>query len=390
VYFSAIRRYQLAPGERGVFMVIAADRRQGRVVKRYINGFLHAHRSLAALVIAERADAIELSTGVTIEIHTASFRAVRGYTVVGAILDEIAFFRNDEAANPDVEILNALRPAMATVPSALLLAISSPYARRGELWRAYADHFGHDDDPILVLQADTRTMHARVPQHIIDTAYADDEARASAEYGAQSRTDLEKFVTIEALEAVTIKGRTELTPQYETSYVAFVDPSGGSSDSMTLAISHRDRNGRAVLDRVLEKKPPFNPETVVSDFADLLKPFRVRDVHGDRYGGEWPRQVFHRHGIAYRVSDDTKSDLYLATLPILRAGKAELLDDERLRLQFLALERRTTRNGRDIVDHPPGRHDDLANSVAGALVRAAAESRDQFGRCRSRWLQADE
>ena len=369
-------------------MCVAADRRQGRVVKKYVSGVLHSHPSLEALIVSETADRIALTTGIVLEIHTASLRAVRGYTVVGAILDEIAFFRNDEAANPDVEILNALRPAMATIPNALLLAISSPYARRGELWRAYADHFGKNDDPILVLQADTRTMHARVPSHIIETAYADDEARASAEYGAQFRTDLEKFVTIEALEAVTIKGRTELTQHYQTDYVAFVDPSGGSSDSMTLAISHRDRNGRAVLDWVLEKKPPFNPETVVSHFAALLKAFRVRDVHGDRYGGEWPRQVFHRHGIAYRVSDDTKSDLYLATLPLIMAGKAELLDDERLRLQFLALERRTTRNGKDIIDHPPGRHDDLANSVAGALVRAAAESRDQFGMCRSRWLQA--
>jgi hypothetical protein len=131
-----------------------------------------------------------------------------------------------------------------------------------------------------------------------------------------------------------------------------VDPSGGSSDSMTLAISHRDRNGRAVLDRVLEKKPPFNPETVVSDFADLLKAFRMWDVQGDRYAGEWPRAVFRRHGIEYQISDSAKSELYLACLPIMTSGRAELLDDDRLRLQFLSLERRTTRNGRDIIDHP--------------------------------------
>ena len=38
--------------------------------------------------------------------------------------------------------------------------------------------------------------------------------------------------------------------------------------------------------------------------------------------------------------------------------------------QWLSLERRTGR-GRDAVDHAPGRHDDLANAVAGALVAAA-------------------
>ena len=98
--------------------------------------------------------------------------------------------------------------------------------------------------------------------------------------------------------------------------------------------------------------------------------------------------MFHRHGVSYRVSDDTKSDLYLASLPLITSGRAELLDDERLRLQVLALERRTTRNGRDLIDHPPGRHDDLCNAAAGALVRAAAESRQQIGMMRSRWLQA--
>ena len=40
-------------------------------------------------------------------------------------------------ANPDVEIVAALRPAMATVPGAVLLGISSPYARRGILWQQY-------------------------------------------------------------------------------------------------------------------------------------------------------------------------------------------------------------------------------------------------------------
>ncbi len=68
-----------------------------------------------------------------------------------------------------------------------------------------------------------------------------------------------------------------------------------------------------------------------------------------------------------RVSDDTKSDLYLATLPLDHGRPGEdLLDDERLRLQFLPLELRTTRN-EGLIDHPPGQHDDFANAAAGAL-----------------------
>jgi hypothetical protein len=39
--------------------------------------------------------------------------------------------------------------------------------------------------------------------------------------------------------------------------------------------------------------------------------------------------------------------------------------------QFVALERRTSRSGKDTVDHGVGGHDDVANAVAGAIWLAA-------------------
>ena len=154
VYLTTCRSYHLAAGERGVFMVIAADRRQARVVRGYIGGLLHAHPSLEALIEVERQESIDLTTGIRIEIHTASYRAVRGYTVVGAALDELAFWPTDDATHPDTEVLTALRPAMATVPEALLLCMSSPYSRRGALFKAHTAHYAQDNDPVLVAGAD--------------------------------------------------------------------------------------------------------------------------------------------------------------------------------------------------------------------------------------------
>jgi hypothetical protein len=91
---------------------------------------------------------------------------------------------------------------------------------------------------------------------------------------------------------------------------------------------------------------------------------------GDRYAGEWPRERFRVHGIAYEVSEQPKSDLYRDLLPILNSGRAELLDVPRLMSQLCGLERRTARGGRDSIDHAPGAHDDVSNSVAGAIVSA--------------------
>lgn len=374
LYLACFRDYRqvLAPGERGVVMVIASDRRQARVVKRYISGLLHGVPMFASMVLNETAEGIELTNGIMIEIHTASFRSIRGYTCVAAILDEIAFWPTDEAANPDAEIINALRPAMATVPGALLLAISSPYARRGELWHAHHGHFGKDDDPVLVWQADTRTMNPTVPAELIEAAYEEDEAVASAEYGAQFRWDIESFLSREAVEACVIPGRRELPPCTGVRYFAFTDPSGGSQDAMTLAIAH-EAEGQAVLDLVREQRPPFSPEEVTREFTDTLKEYDVETVHGDHYGGEWPREQFRKSGVRYVVADKAKSELYRELLPRLNSRSVQLLDHTRLVGQLCSLERRTARGGRDTIDHTPGGHDDVANAAAGALVLAARE-----------------
>ena len=57
-------------------------------------------------------------------------------------------------------------------------------------------------------------------------------------------------------------------------------------------------------------------------------------------------------------------------MPLLNSNRIELLDHPRLVAQLCGLERRTTRGGRDSIDHAPGGHDDLANAVAGAAALA--------------------
>jgi hypothetical protein len=55
--------------------------------------------------------------------------------------------------------MRALRPGLATIPGAMLLIASSPYAKRGELYNAFRKHFGKDDAKVLVWKAATLAMH---------------------------------------------------------------------------------------------------------------------------------------------------------------------------------------------------------------------------------------
>jgi hypothetical protein len=171
------------------------------------------------------------------------------------------------------------------------------------------------------------------------------------------------------VEAAVVPGRFELPPVSTVRYFAFVDPSGGSSDSMTLAIAHREPNGVAVLDAIRERRPPFSPEDVTAEFATLIKSYRCTSVVGDRYAGEWPRERMRIHGVQYELAEKPKSDIYRDQLPALNSGKVELLDHPRLVAQICSLERRTARGGRDSIDHPPGaNYDDLANAALAALL----------------------
>ncbi len=196
------------------------------------------------------------------------------------------------AANPDSEVLRALRPGLATFGGPLFV-LSSPYARKGELWKAYDTHFGADNPRVLVVQAPTLTMHNNeYLAEEIEVAYVDDPASAAAEYGAQFRTDIEAFVSIEAVRACTPTGATEILPEDGKRYQAFVDVSGGGADAMTLAIgtggqARRSRRGArdASGDAAVRRRETF---------AALLKTYRVHRVRGDRYGKEWVQEQFSR------------------------------------------------------------------------------------------------
>jgi hypothetical protein len=318
---------------------------------------------LARMVERDTAESFDLNNSVSIEIGTASFRSARGYTIVAALCDEVPFWMSEDSANPDFEILDALRPGMATIPNAMLLCASSPYAKRGALHDAHKRYYAKAG-PVMVWKAPTRTMNPSVKQSTVDAAMERDSAAASSEWLGEFRNDIAAFVQREVVESCVDVGELERPWNAKHRYTAFVDPSGGSSDSMTIAVGHRERE-ITVVDVVREIVAPFDPESATEEFANLLKSYSIIGVTGDRYAGQWCAQAFQKRGITYTPSEVPKSGLYLDFLPKLNSRTIRLVDNARLVNQIAALERRTSRGGKDTIDHSPGAHDDVANVVAG-------------------------
>jgi hypothetical protein len=116
------------------------------------------------------------------------------------------------SANPDIEIIRALKPTLLSTKGPLIV-ISSPYARRGYLWNVYAKHFGADGNPrILVAQAASQVMNPLVDMNWIASQFEEDPVGSEAEFNAQFRTDVETFIDRDVVESCVESGSFEIPP----------------------------------------------------------------------------------------------------------------------------------------------------------------------------------
>lgn len=360
----------LAPGERGKVPIVAATKKEAKQIRSYALAILKTSNLRCFLETEEPPEeSIPLNCGVDIEIVACNIKAGRSTSTIVGLLDEVAFFADDDGANPDKDIVRAVKAGMSRVPGSFIGGFSSPYAPRGILYERYQENYGKDTG-ILFWKADSLYMSPGVPklEEEVAEAYRVDPVAAATEYGAEFRKDVMAYVTEDIVgAAMTERGWLPFDPANR--YYAFCDPAGGSgSDSMTLAIAHADRlREKVVLDMVTGAEPPFEPGIVVATFAGYMQKYGLRFVEGDRYAGDWPLDRFRGHSIGYQPSERTKSQIYKDWLPALMEKRVDLPDDKRLKSQLLGLDRRPSRGG-DIIDHPKNGHDDYCLPAVASVA----------------------
>jgi hypothetical protein len=370
----------LRKGGKASILCVANSRDQAQTALDYITSYFDEIPALAKMVTRRTRTGLELKNGVDIIVQTNDFRAVRGRSILVCILDECAFYQDADSANPDVELYGAVTPGMLTLrDQAMLIGISTPHKKSGLLWQKFTDSFGKNDPNVLVIKATTMQLNPTVDAATIAAEIEADPELKRAEYLCEWRTDISSFISSEIYDAAVIPGRAVLSPSPGKCYTAYIDVSGGVSDSHTCGIAAPDGGNLYELAAVRELKTP-DTEAVVSEFAALLRSYGVQEAFADRYGAEWVRQAFERKGIRLLKSPLVRSEIYANFAPMLNAGQVRLIDNKKLRTQALALERRTIRGtGRDVIDHPNAGHDDLANCAAGALVMASRGAAYELG-----------
>jgi hypothetical protein len=365
---------RLAAGESGLVAVLSPTKRQSQNIKKYMRTLMDSTPMLRATVVRETRMGFELSNGIVVEIQPGDFRAIRGASILCGLIDEACFFGvEDDTVKSDTELIRAIQPKVMAVGGRLLI-VSSKYAMRGWCYDQWKKHWGQDDSSTLVWSpAGSRVMNPTLKQSVIDRAMAEDPAMARSELLNEWREDVDSYVSRAMVERLVVKGRTRLFPYPGQHYHAFVDLSGGiseKSDDAALAIAHVE-NGIVVLDLLERYRPPFSPYAVIRQMVDTLRQYGLTSVTGDRFSPGFVAQTFAGHRIRYQQATADKGTLYADLLPRLGSGTVAILDDELLLSQLCSLERRTRSGGKDVIDHPRGQHDDLANVLAGVVHLAA-------------------
>ncbi len=291
-------RGRLRPGEKATVLCLATDKSQASIVLNYIKSFYSGVPYLKRMVEREVATGLELNNGVEIIVAQNDYRAVRGRAVALAIFDELAFWRSESSASPDVEVLSAIRPSLMTV-SGLVIGISSPHRKNGLLYQKYRDYYGKDGD-VLVIKAPSMALNPLLDPKQIAQQIEADPAAARADWLAEWRDDLATFLDRALIEAAVDPGVTVRPRVPNVRYHCMIDPSGGVGDSMTLGISHLE-NDLVILDCIVERPAPFHAQQVVREFVAVMKEYGLNSCTSDRYAASWVQQSFASVGISART-----------------------------------------------------------------------------------------
>lgn len=194
---AATRAYQLgltlplevAPGEAAFALFCGPDMRLARQAFAYALGLARVDEAAGRIGVVR-----DSTTSITIARHdgrhitleclpaTEGGRAVRGRSLVAAVMTESAFFRDAEHVVNDAEMFRALGPRIVT--GGHLILESTPWSQDGLTWDLYSQNFAHPSTalvahcPTRLMRPDARTLA------IVMREEARDPDNAEREFGA--------------------------------------------------------------------------------------------------------------------------------------------------------------------------------------------------------------
>jgi hypothetical protein len=393
----------LAPGEQAAAITIAPELDLAKQVLSYVGGALLSHPELIACIASKhqiqslkeghKLESITIrrphdSRLVEIQCRAASRGGLggRGRTLVGAHLDECAFFRDkDSGVVNDSEIFKAIVPRIVEGGQAVLT--STPYAESGVLYEEFkANHptpgVACSDEspgrPHRAIAAHAPSILLR-PDPIVYAALAAEEARdplnASREFGARFLTAGESAY----FDSAACSRIVEVAPCPARSFRTLGCDLAHVRNSAAYVAVERVPTGYRVLE-VFELKPtggPLRHSDVLAAMVETAKRWGIVEVVGDQHYAESAREACANAGLVFidgPAGAAGKAEAYNATRRPLHEACVDLGGNADLRTQLRETRSKPLSGGGLSITSPlkaTGAHGDLGSAFVLGMWNAS-------------------
>lgn len=390
----------LAPGEVASAPIIAPDKDLATQALNYIKGAIASHPVMAAMVpraldLAAGPDPVRIvRDGQIVEIvcraASARGRTGRARSLVGAVLDEAAFFMDATYKVNDEEIFKAVRPRV--LPGGQTLVHSTPWAQKGLLWALFAAN--HPNPAVAgiatpaLMRGDALALHAptlllrpdEAIRKVVEAEERRDPENSLREYGACFMDQgASSFFDAACLAASIDFDAPMLVLPTGGEEVASGCDLGFAANSTTLAVTHH-RDGNIVLAEVLELRPapdaPLKPREVFTAIAERLKAHGARTLMADGHYREAIVEACAEARVGFLDAPRDPAEAFVRARTLMRDGKVKLPNHERLIRQLREVVARKLMGGRVQAVLPKwrdGSHGDLVSAFVLAVAQFGGE-----------------
>jgi hypothetical protein len=385
----------LAPGEQAYGLIVSADPRQRQQCFDYARGAVEAHPGLRSMLVSEPgSELLRLrrpdGNVVTIQ-HVPAKKGGgpgRGRSLVGAVLEECAFFQDENHVVNDVEQFTAVKPRI--LPGGQTILSSTPWAEAGLLYeefianhpdpRCAAPHLTTPGTPHRAIAAHAPTLLLRnVPftRQIVEAEYRRSEENAAREYGAQflalgTSQFFDPARIAAAVDATLALGR----PLKTVPAVRATGMDLGLVRDAAAAVSvERDADGYAPLDyiEVFAVAEKLKPSEVVGKIAGVATRAGTAEVMGDQHAAPFVREeLWKQHLTFLEVPSGNAGKLatFGLTRDLMYEGKLRLPNDPKLLKQFREVKKKPLPGGGMKIESPrtaKGGHGDVVSALVAGV-----------------------
>jgi hypothetical protein len=338
----------LAPGEQPFGIIVGPDTRLARQALAFALGAAQSNPDIAERVQNPIADSFEIvrDDGIVVVVScmpaTAGGSAIRGRTLVGALMTEAAFFRDENSVINDGNIFRGLMARI--VKDGQCIIESTTWTEAGLLWQLWEKNFGK---PETALVAHCPTLLMRPSEEM--TAFIEGERQRDPESAAREFDAI--FTAIGGslfFDPQTIDDAVDPNMPHPFKWNRQCNRAAGGdlglkkdSSALVVALDEKEWARLAYIDELRpEKGFPLAPSIVYQRWSLILKPYEICWLALDQHYIESAREVLAGYGIQVWLApsgQQGKLETYLATKELLNEGKLRIPNHPRLISQLKAV-----------------------------------------------------